>query len=54
MIETNSLILAKAKFSDWKAMYYNVWSHSESAKYMSWNITTSEEGAQIRIQRKIV
>ena len=53
MIETKSLILDKAKFSDWKAMYYNVWSHSESAKYMSWNLTTSEEDAQVRIRKTI-
>ena len=37
MIETESLILDKAKFSDWKEMYCNVWSQPESAKYMeSW------------------
>ena len=53
MIETNNLILDKAKFSDWKAMYYNVWSRPESAKYMYWNITTSEEDAQIRIRKTI-
>ena len=39
MIETESLILDKAKYSDWKEMYCNVWSQSESAKYMEWNIT---------------
>lgn len=34
-------------------MYYNVWSHPESAKYIRWNITTNEEDAQIRIQKTI-
>lgn len=53
MIETESLILDKAKFSDWKEMYYNVWSHSESAKYMLWNVTTNEEDAQVRIRKTI-
>lgn len=53
MIETESLILDKAKFSDWKEMYCNVWSQSESAKYMEWNITTSEENAKIRIMKTI-
>ena len=53
MIETESLILDKAKYSDWKEMYCNVWSQSESAKYMAWNITTSEEGAKIRIIKTI-
>ncbi len=53
MIETESLILDKAKYSDWKEMYYNVWSQPESAKYMAWNITTSEEDAKIRIAKTI-
>ena len=53
MIETESLILDKAKFSDWKEMYCNVWSQPESAKYMAWNITTSEENAKIRIMKTI-
>ena len=53
MIETESLILDKAKFSDWKEMYCNVWSRPESAKYMAWNLTTSEENAKIRIMKTI-
>ena len=53
MIETKSLFLDKAKFSDWKEMYCNVWSQPESAKYMEWNITTSEEDAKVRIQKTI-
>ena len=53
MIETESLILDKAKFSDWKEMYCNVWSRPESAKYMVWNINTSEENAKIRIIKTI-
>lgn len=53
MLETESLILDKAKFSDWKEMYCNVWSQPESAKYMEWNITTSEENAKIRIMKTI-
>ena len=53
MIETESLILDKARFSDWKEMYYNVWSQTESAKYMDWKITTSEENAKIRIMKTI-
>lgn len=53
MIETESLILDKARFSDWKEMYYNVWSQPESAKYMDWKITTSEENAKIRIMKTI-
>lgn len=53
MIETDSLRLDKAKFSDWKDMYANVWSKPQSAKYMYWTITTSEENAKIRIAKTI-
>lgn len=53
MIETESLILDKAKFSDWKEMWDNVWSHPESARYMAWDITESEEKARIRIMKTI-
>ena len=53
MIETESLILDKAKFPDWEEMYHNVWSQPESARYMDWNITTSEEAAKIRIAKTI-
>ena len=53
MIETESLILDKAKFSDWEEMYHNVWSQPESARYMEWTITTSEEAAKIRIAKTI-
>lgn len=53
MIETESLILDKAKFSDWVEMYRNVWSQPESARYMAWSITTSEEAAKIRIVKTI-
>ena len=53
MIETESLILDKAKFSDWTEMYHNVWSQPESARYMEWTITTSEEAAKIRIAKTI-
>ena len=53
MIETKSLILDKAQFSDWKEMYRTVWSQPESARYMNWSITTSEEAAKIRIVKTI-
>lgn len=51
MIETNDLILDKAKFSDWETMYHNVWSRPESARYMRWNVTTNENDARIRMQK---
>lgn len=53
MLETKDLFLDKAKYSDWEAMYRNVWSQPESAKYMAWNVTTSEQDAKIRIQKTI-
>ncbi len=53
MIETESLILDKAKFLDWEEMYRNVWSQPESARYMEWAVTTSEEAAKIRMMKTI-
>lgn len=53
MIETKSLIMDKAKFSDWKEMYDNVWSQPKCTEYMNWHITTSEENAKIRIMKTI-
>lgn len=53
MIETDSLILDKAQFDDWKGMYRNVWSRPESARYMAWKVTENESDARIRIQKTI-
>lgn len=53
MLTTEDLILDKAKYSDWKDMYDNVWSRPESAKYMLWELTPDEEGARRRIERTI-
>ena len=53
MIETKNLILDKAKFSDWEEMYENVWSRPESARYMAWKVTATEEDAKLRIMRTI-
>lgn len=52
-METESLVLRKATFEDWQAMYRNVWSRAETAKYMAWNITASEKEAQARMERTI-
>ncbi len=52
-METKELILGKAKFEDWEAMYRNVWSRPEAAKYMMWTVTADEEGARERIKRSI-
>ena len=53
MLETNDLILDKARPDDWQAMYRNVWSHPESAKYMMWSVTQREEDAPDRMRRTI-
>ena len=53
MLETDDLILDKAKPSDWRDMYCNVWSRPEAAKYMSWRLSRSEEDAKERVLRTI-
>lgn len=52
-LETDNLILKKAEFADWKAMYRNIWSRPESAKYRAWRVTADEEDAKVRIQKTI-
>ena len=53
MLETNDLILRHARFADWKPMYENVWRHESCARYMTWDVTASEEEARNRIRRTI-
>lgn len=53
MLETKDLIIKKGEQKDWKDMYYNLWRHSESAKYMLWDVTTSEEDAKDRMARTV-
>jgi len=52
-METHDLILKKAQFSDWEALYRNVWRHEETARYMLWTVTPSEEAAKERMHRTI-
>lgn len=52
-LETRDIILRKAEFDDWEPMYRNVWSRAETAKYMAWRVTDSEEAARERIQKTI-
>ena len=52
-METNDLLLKKATPEDWEAMYRNVWSRPEAARYMQWQITTSAVDAQARMARTI-
>lgn len=53
MLETQDLILDKAKFEDWEPMYRNVWRHPESARYMMWQATGRKEEAPERMRRTI-
>lgn len=53
MLETKDLIIKKGEQKDWRDMYYNLWRHSESARYMLWKVTTSEEDAKARMERTI-
>ncbi len=53
MLETKDLLLDKARFSDWEAMYRNVWSRPESAKYMAWSLTPDRRDAPERMRRTI-
>ena len=49
MLETKDLILKKAEQCDWYDIYHNLWKHEESARHMLWNVSQTEEQAQIRI-----
>lgn len=53
MLETRDLVLDRGKFEDYEAMYRNVWSHPESAKYMQWRVTERPEDAPDRMRRNI-
>lgn len=52
-METDDIVLRKAKFEDWESMHKNVWSRPETAKYMQWQITKTEESAKERIKKTI-
>ena len=52
-IETDRLILRKARLDDLDDIYNKVWSKSELAKYMLWETTKSMEDAKIRMKKTI-
>jgi hypothetical protein len=52
-METEDIILGKAKYEDWSSIYRNVWSRPETAEHMAWKVTADEDGARERIQRTI-
>lgn len=53
MPETRDLLMKKARFEDWEDLYRNVWSREESARYMLWSVTASEEEARARMERTL-
>ena len=53
ILKTKDLILRPARFEDWKSMYEHVWRHESTARYMLWDVTTSEEEARDRVERTI-
>ena len=53
MLETRDLILKKAVFEDWPDIYANLWRHEESARFMLWSVTGSEEAARDRMRRTL-
>jgi ribosomal-protein-alanine N-acetyltransferase len=52
-LETKDLLLRKARPEDWIPLYRNIYSRPESARYMLWEVTESEEQARERIMRTI-
>ena len=51
--QTKDLILKKAEFSDWRAIWQNLWRHEEAAKHMLWSPTLTEEAAIGRMERTL-
>ena len=53
LIETRDLLLDKAVQADWQAMFYNVWRHEQTARYMPLSVTLQPEQAVDRMRRTI-
>lgn len=53
MIQTRDLILRKGVYEDWQDIYETVWQHPETARYMLWDVTTSESEARARMERTL-
>ena len=52
-LETEDLVIAKAKMEDLDGIYQNFWSESESAKYMLWRPLTSINQAHAKLEKFI-
>lgn len=53
LIETKDLILKKAVFDDWKSLYRNITSRPEAARYMLWNVDSSEDESIAKMHRTL-
>ena len=53
MPETKDLLLKKARFEDWEELYRSAWSREETARYMLWKVTETEEEARSRMERTL-
>lgn len=51
MPETKDLLLKKPQFEDWEELYRNALSREETARYMLWKVTASEDEAKARMER---
>lgn len=52
-MEAKDIRLEKAKQEDWQDLYRNLWSRPESARYMLWNVTESEDAAKVRMEKSV-
>ena len=53
ILKGEDILLKKASFNDWEDIYKNLWSHPESAVYMLWDPTFTEEEARARMERTL-
>lgn len=53
MLKGKDIYLDKAKFEDWPAIWRNVWSRPETARYMLWRVTAAEAEAKERMRRTV-
>ena len=53
VLEARDIVLKKGVFEDWKDLLENIWRHEESARYMLWSPTYTEDDAKDRMQRTL-
>lgn len=53
ILEGKDILLKKASFGDWEDIFRNLWCRPESARYMLWDPTFTEEEARARMERTL-